>query len=353
MRTTGRRAPRFSVLMPTHNRADVVGYAIQSVLWQTEQDFELLIVGDGCTDNTAEVVGRFTDPRIRWFDLEKAPYFGYANRNIALRQARGEFIALAQDDDIFFDDHLALLAATLDDTGKEWAYSLPLWVDVNGTVVAYPMNLANSSELDVFLTRRNSIPSSCVVHRRACFEQYGYWPEDVPSAADWRFWVRIIEGGGRANFAYCREPTCLHFVANWRREKARVFDGERWPMVTSQKILPGATEQEVYFDAITAHGGEWVSALREKVRRAVDRFAWRAMTELVPQIAELKSKERESRRSAETALRSLEKANEAAPRLARAKKKEKHLLRQIEVIHKSRSWRVTSPLRAISRMLFR
>ena len=49
------------------------------------------------------------------------------------------------------------------------------------------------------------------------------------------------------------------------------------------------------------------------------------MTELVPQIAELKSKERESRRSAETALRSLEKANEAAPRLARAKKKEKHL----------------------------
>ena len=76
--------PRFTVLMPTHYRPDTIGYAIRSVLNQTVPDFELLVVGDGATAETAAVVRSFTDPRIRWFDLPKAAGFGYANRNIAM-----------------------------------------------------------------------------------------------------------------------------------------------------------------------------------------------------------------------------------------------------------------------------
>ena len=70
-------SPRFTVLMPTHYRPDVIGFAIQSVLNQTETDFELFIVGDGAWPETSAVVHRFTDPRIRWFDLPKAPGYGY------------------------------------------------------------------------------------------------------------------------------------------------------------------------------------------------------------------------------------------------------------------------------------
>jgi glycosyltransferase involved in cell wall biosynthesis len=93
-------SPRFTGLMPTHYRPDVIGFAIQSVLNQSETDFELFIVGDGARPETAAAVGRFTDPRIRWFDLPKTPGFGYVNRNIALRESRGELIAFAADDDL-------------------------------------------------------------------------------------------------------------------------------------------------------------------------------------------------------------------------------------------------------------
>ena len=95
-------APLFSVLLPTHNRADVLESAIRSVLALTLEDFELFVVGDGCTDHSKDVVAGMQDGRIRWFDLPKAPHFGYANRNRALREARGTYVAYMADDECGF-----------------------------------------------------------------------------------------------------------------------------------------------------------------------------------------------------------------------------------------------------------
>jgi glycosyltransferase involved in cell wall biosynthesis len=176
--------PRVSILLPTHNRADVLELALQSVLDQTEMDFELLVVADGCTDGTLPLVAGIGDPRIRLFDLPKAPAFGYANRNIALREASGEYIAFAAHDDLLLPDHLRLLIDCLDATGREWAYSRPLWVSSDGTIVPFATNLTNADELRDFMTVANTIPASCVVYRRSCLDRYGYGPEDVSSALD-------------------------------------------------------------------------------------------------------------------------------------------------------------------------
>jgi glycosyltransferase involved in cell wall biosynthesis len=276
-------APRFSVLLPTHNRSDLLRLAISSVLSQTDGDFELLIVGDGCTDNSAEMVASLNDARIRWFDLPKAPHFGYANRNIALKEAVGEYVAYVTDDDLVFPDHLALLASALENSGAEWIYNRPLWVTTDGIVVPFASNLLNSDELELFLTVGNHIPSTCVLHRRSCIEKYGYWPEDVPSAGDWRYWIRIIEGGRRTNLDYCPIPSSLHFNALWKTTPDTqthqvtvaheiAAKSSWWPSSMNVPIASGVPEQKVFYDLIQSDG--YVDQLRRDVMRVVERLAW-------------------------------------------------------------------------------
>jgi hypothetical protein len=275
--------PRYSILMPTHNRADVVGFAIRSVLAQTEPDFELLIVGDGCTDSTADVVQGFTDDRIRWFDLPKAPNFGYANRNIALREARGKLIAFAAHDDLLFFDHLALFADVLERTGADWAYSRPLFVSIDGVVLPFGTNLNRDDDRRFFLEQSNTIPASCVVHRRDCFDRFGYWPEGITHAGDWWLWKHMINSGAR--ISYLDMPTTLHFTAIWREGRisrapyestmlAIADEASWWPESLHVKVPEGSAEQAVFFDCMERSGSSWREAIRADVQFAFDRIAW-------------------------------------------------------------------------------
>jgi hypothetical protein len=305
--------------MPTHNRVDVIEAAIGSVLRQTAGDFELLVVADGCTDDTADRVSRIGDARIRLFDLPKAPYFGYANRNIALREARGRYVAFAAHDDLLLPDHLARLTSVLETSGKEWVYSRPLWVSTDGVIVPSGTTLTNGDELEDFLTRMNTIPASCVMYPRACLDRYGYWPEDVPSAADWVHWRTIIEAGGRANFTYDPEPTCLHFSANWRQSRHAGVQDVRmglqiadtagwWPRTLRYAVPPNVPEQHVVAAAMASGGAEWVSALRAAVRTVLDRLAWDDLRAVRPRLEAVESELRAERTRADALERELEDA---------------------------------------------
>lgn len=277
------KKPLVSVLLPTHNRADVLPYAIEAVLGQTVQDIELLVVGDGCTDNTSEVVQSFRDQRIRWFDLPKAPHFGYANRNIALREARGSYIGFMAHDDLIIHDHFERCLDILEkDDSVEWVYTRPIWVTPDGTVIPVAYNLHNPDTFDLFMARQvNGIPASCVVHRRSCLEDYGYWNDALPACGDWDMWIRIIEGGGRQNFAFLSEPTCLHFRANWRTEKnagpdelkiwRTFYDKSALVPESLQVSIPeGVPEQRVFWEHMSADQVGWARSLRKAVVQVFD-----------------------------------------------------------------------------------
>lgn len=274
-------APRYTVLLPTHNRADVVGLAIQSVLAQSERDFELLVVGDGCTDSTAEVVKAFDDRRITWFDLPKAAGFGYANRNVALRQATGELVAFMAHDDLMLPDHLALMVQSFSEPGTEWAYSRPLWVSDDGVVIPFAVDLFVPEQLHVFLNEHNSIPASCVVYRRSLHERVGLWPEDEPDAADWEMWKRMVAPVNGSNLAYVRQPTTLHFRADWRTGRSwgppplvawlAAAHAPSWP-ASLRFSVAGGSPQHFLTNAIAEP--KVVTALRAGVDQGIDLLAW-------------------------------------------------------------------------------
>src|SRR5260221_6050921 len=98
--------PKVSIITATYNWSSVLKYAIQSVLWQTFQDFEYIIVGDACTDDSAEVIDSFDDPRLRWHNLDENSGSQSIPNNRGLQLAQGTYIAYLGHDDIWYPTHL-------------------------------------------------------------------------------------------------------------------------------------------------------------------------------------------------------------------------------------------------------
>ncbi len=273
--------PLVSILMPTHCRPDVIGFAIESVLAQTFGDFELLVVGDGAAPGTVEAIRRFDDPRIRFLDLPKAPHFGYANRNIALRESRGELIGFAADDDLLFPDHLEVLIRSLAD--GVITYSQALWVSTDGIAAPFLTNLEFRDEFEAF-RHGNSIAASCFLYRADALPHRDAWPEDVPAAADWHLWHSIIAANSSSPISYCRTPTVFHFSA---RRKASRHSGMAqlaeyleiadhapwWPPTLRVPVASDKTEQQAYSELMRSDP-DWCQRIRRDSGDLVARLAW-------------------------------------------------------------------------------
>lgn len=129
-----------SIIMPTYNCGRFIHESIRSVLAQTYKDWELIIVDDCSTDNTAEIVGQYTDPRIRYMRNERN--MGAAlTRNRALREAKGRYIAFLDSDDLWLPEKLEKQIAFMEQNGYAFTYheyteidedSKPLGVYVSG-----------------------------------------------------------------------------------------------------------------------------------------------------------------------------------------------------------------------------
>ena len=120
-------APLVSIVIATYNRARVLAHAIESVRRSTITDWELLVVGDHCTDETGDVVASFGDARITYINLPHNVGEQSGPHNEGISRARGRYLAFLNHDDLFLPDHLASAVAWLERTQADLVWS-PLLV---------------------------------------------------------------------------------------------------------------------------------------------------------------------------------------------------------------------------------
>jgi len=183
--------PRVSVVIPAWNAARTLPETLASVFGQSFADYEVLVVDDGSTDGTADLLRDYGD-RVR---VLVKPNEGRPSttRNLGVRAARGELIAFLDADDRWQPEKLARQVALFDrNPALGLAYSGATVIDGDGRPVrVLRCAAAGRGRAYGLLSTRNFIVGSSAMVRRAAIESAGYYDESLTSAENWDLWIRI------------------------------------------------------------------------------------------------------------------------------------------------------------------
>ncbi|MDO9293181.1 MAG: glycosyltransferase [Hydrogenophaga sp.] len=213
-------APTFSVIVATYNWSAALRLALASVLEQTEHDFELLVIGDHCSDDSEAVVRSFGDSRLVWVNLERNCGSQWGPNNTGLSMARGRYIAYLGHDDLWAPGHLRAARETFERTGADVvAAACLLYGPPSSGLRAVTGFFPNDR-----FTPRHFFPPSSLLHTRQIARDVGGWvgPDEARVAVDYEFIVRCHEAG--AAFAMTGQLSVFKFNAAWRRNAYRRRD---------------------------------------------------------------------------------------------------------------------------------
>jgi hypothetical protein len=188
----GPRGRKASVVIPTYNHAHYVGDAIQSVLDQTYDNYEIIVVDDGSQDNTHQIVADFGN-QVRYIWQENQGLS--AARNTGIRAAEGELIGLLDADDLYEPDFLSTLAFTLEaNPSADAVYCGCRFVDeTNRPLPQYMGRVVPPEELHNTLLNGGFFAPLCMFANKYCYEQLGYFDRSFQGCADLDMWLRISD----------------------------------------------------------------------------------------------------------------------------------------------------------------
>lgn len=235
---------KISIIIPVFNKENYIQTAIESVLSQSFKDFEIIIVNDGSTDNTLEVLSSLTDKRIRIINQSKSGVSLARNRGII--EANGEYICFLDADDLFFGEKLSenFYLATKKNLDFIFSDYLVLNEKLSKNGVLYLSNInkelekiAEYSENKSFIISKNNFIrhffSNTLMHTNAVFIRKNFllkndifFNSDLVIGEDQDFWWRIITHKNIFKIGYIDKPFAIYrfCYASWKNEKNEKFN---------------------------------------------------------------------------------------------------------------------------------
>ena len=216
---------KVSVIIPTYNRADMLGDALDSVMAQTYADWEAIVVDDGSTDDIQMVMARYSDARIRY--VYQANRGLSAARNTGIRNAESEFVAFLDSDDVFLPDRLRKQMALVQADANiglvaggciEVDKALRPLREVQAWHGAPVLDLATLASVCPFCP-------SAVLAKRDWVVRAGWFDEGMKRIEDWDMWLRMAYLG--CPCVWVTEAVCLYRIhgGNMVRDVALMCDG--------------------------------------------------------------------------------------------------------------------------------
>ena len=254
-----------SVIIPTFNSSGTLNLTLQTVLYQEFTDFEVWVIGDGCTDDSEHVVASFADERLHWVNLPSNSGGPSVPRNEGLRRAGGRYVAYIGHDDLWFPWHLSELVDCIENGKSDFVYSL-------GTVMAPEGVIGTFSLAHEPWSRTEFISPSNWLHRKSLTEVVGYWSTAKRLGDDQEFLRRLLNANVRLGFR--RQLSVLKFpAAMWRMYSIKSdFPQERY--VESLRHDPAGLRNEILleFAAFGSVTHKEKSSLHTRLRRGVNRL---------------------------------------------------------------------------------
>jgi glycosyltransferase involved in cell wall biosynthesis len=205
-------SPTVSVIVPVFNRAETIGYCINSILTQSYQDFELIIIDDCSTDNWIDVVKDYGDPRIRIASTKSNSGPSVA-RNLGINLARGHWIAFLDSDDRWKADKLekqmvALEAVHFDPWSVVYTHFVVFHPEYALTKDYPEFQAEGSNAYPVLLREWGPLLQGTLVSREA-LEKVGFLDENLDCWEDWDLAIRLSR---HCNYIYLREPLFIYHL---------------------------------------------------------------------------------------------------------------------------------------------
>lgn len=301
------RFPKVSVIIPNFNKAPFLETRIESILHQTYQSFEIILVDDASTDESHKVIQRFADdPHFSEIFYSEFNAGVFATWKIGIKKAKGEYIWIAEADDYADPRLLERLVGILEDQPHVGiAYCQSWLVDEHDT----PVTLYKEVELPYwnqarwqqdfiydgreecrrYLIYKNTIPNaSAVVFRRALYQKTGGPPEEMKVNGDWVFWSSLL---CHADIAFVAEPLNYFRTHSTTIRSANKMTGRN--IEESLLVLQYFTQildlsEELLYNVLRLNVQAWVSAtFKYRIPFARQRRMYRLARSMSPDVSKI------------------------------------------------------------------